>query len=267
MTSSNIPGDLGYSGDPAGRPDEADSDAGNEFIGDPEAAEQATRDRMNQQTELEREEGHPVSSDPDESLDGPVSARAAGMQDADQDAPADNSATDSAGAHAAESGSYSPDSVGTPAAEDYSSADSVGSHSADSVGSESVDSQSLGSHSAGSESVGSHSAGSESVGSESVGSGDTAGGEYTDSDLGGQTGGRPTLVSSPDPTSPDPSGVPNEYPGSRPDAAPSGVPAPDPGGQPVPDVPNVPGVTPDPGNVPGDPTAPGERLPSQEPRG
>lgn len=48
------------------------------FIADPAAAEQATRERMQGQMAIEREAGHPVSSDPQEDLSGPVTARAAG---------------------------------------------------------------------------------------------------------------------------------------------------------------------------------------------
>lgn len=67
--------------------DDIGTDSSDAFIADPQAAAEATRERMNAQAEAEREAGHPISSDPNEDLTGAGHAPLAG----DPAAPPDSS--------------------------------------------------------------------------------------------------------------------------------------------------------------------------------
>jgi len=80
--------------DDAERADQSGADDESAFVADPAAAEQATRERMQEQMAVEREAGHPVSSDPEEELDGPVTARAAGASSTSGDNSPTSDASD-----------------------------------------------------------------------------------------------------------------------------------------------------------------------------
>jgi hypothetical protein len=95
--------------------DAADTDA---FVADPEAAEQATRQRMAEQAEQERQVGHPVSSDPNEELEAPGGSAAAGTG-----ADTTGGLDDAAGRHSAVPGDTSFGSSGATAADTGSESD------------------------------------------------------------------------------------------------------------------------------------------------
>ncbi len=198
-------------GDPDGTTD-FDGDDESAFIADPVAAEEATRQRMQEQMALERETGHPVSSDPQEDLDEPVTARAAGMA-------ATTSGDDVSTSDVSGGGSYQRD------------ADAGASFGTSSSGTSSTGTSSTGTSSPGSSSTGSHRADSGTV-VNSVGASDP------------QPTGPDTPSEYPAPGAPDtaPSGVPAPAPAGEPvpDVAPIPGVTPDPGA--VPGDPSAPGA-------------------------
>lgn len=193
-------------GDPDGTTD-FDGNDERAFIADPVAAEEATRQRMQEQMALERETGHPVSSDPQEDLDEPVTARAAGMA-------ATTSGDDVSTSDVSGGGSYQRDA-------DAGASFGTGSSGTSSTGTSSTGSSSTGSHRADSGTV-----------VNSVGASDP------------QPTGPDTPSEYPAPGAPDtaPSGVPAPAPAGEPvpDVAPIPGVTPDPGA--VPGDPSAPGA-------------------------